>query len=169
MPRSTNRPPRSQPARFTAKRSAVQAIETITVRAALPTGSAPPPDGYHSVNPYIVVDGVENLIVFLSGVFDGTERGVREVSSDGVIEHAEIRIGDSVVMLSEASPAYPARPSVHFVYVEDADAAFAKAIKAGASPIHAPTDQPWGDRVGGFHDPFGNRWWVARHQPLGSN
>jgi PhnB protein len=126
-----------------------------------PTGSASLPDGYHSVNPYIVVEGVESLIGFLSVVFGGDEHGDREVSADGAIAHAEVRIGDSVVMLSDASAAYPARPCVHFVYVEDVDAVFEKAVNAGASPIVAPADQPWGDRVGGFHDPWANRWWVA--------
>jgi PhnB protein len=77
--------------------------------------SEPAPDGYHSVNPYIVVEGVESLLRFLSDVFGGIERGEREVSKEGVISHAEIRIGDSVVMLSEASSTYPARPCVNFV------------------------------------------------------
>jgi PhnB protein len=75
------------------------------------------PDGYHSVNPYIVVAGVESLIGFLRDVFDGIERGERETSADGTIGHAEVEIGDSVVMLSEATPAYPPRPSVNFAYV----------------------------------------------------
>jgi PhnB protein len=125
--------------------------------------SASAPDGYHSVNPYIVVNGVEGMLRFLSDVFGGIEHGDREVSTEGVISHAEIRIGDSVVMLSEASETYPARPCVNFVYVEDVDAVFQKALGAGATPILPPADQPWGDRVGGFHDPFANRWWVATH------
>lgn len=100
--------------------------------------SEPAPDGYHSVNPYIVVEGVESLLRFLSDVFGGIEHGEREVSKEGVISHAEIRIGDSVVMLSEASSTYPARPCVNFVYVEDVDAVFQKALGAGASPILPP-------------------------------
>ena len=119
------------------------------------------PDGYHSVNPYIVVAGVERLIGFLRDVFDGCERGEREVSADGTIEHAEVEIGDSVVMLSEARPAYPPRPCVNFAYVADVDAVFRKAVSAGGTPILEPTPQPWDDRVAGFHDPFENRWWVA--------
>jgi PhnB protein len=123
--------------------------------------STTPPDGYHSVNPYIVVEGVERLIRFLDDVFGAIERGKREVSAEGAVEHAEVQIGDSVVMLSEASAVYPARPCVHFAYVEDVDAVFARAVAAGASPILAPAEQTWGDRVGGFHDPLDNRWWVA--------
>ncbi len=126
------------------------------------------PDGYHSVNPYIVVTGVEGLVDFLRQVFGGVERGEREVSADGTIGHAEVQIGDSVVMLSEADAAYPSRPSVCFAYVADVDSVVQKAVAAGAELILEPTDQAWGDRVGGFHDPFDNRWWVATrmaHEP----
>ena len=101
------------------------------------------------------------MIGFLDDVFGGIERGKREVSAEGAVEHAEVQIGDSVVMLSEASAAYPARPCVHFAYVEDVDAVFDRAVAAGASAIHAPAEQSWGERVCGFHDPFDNRWWVA--------
>jgi PhnB protein len=121
------------------------------------------PDGYHSVNPYIVVEGVQRLIDFLGDVLNGVERGEREIRLDSTIGHAEVRIGDSIVMLSEATPDYPARPCVHFAYVDDVDAVFLKALGAGARPIIEPSQQPWGDRVGGFHDPFDNRWWVATH------
>ena len=109
------------------------------------------------------MEGVEGLLRFLGEVFEGIEHGDREVSTAGAISHAEIRIGDSIVMLSEASTTYPARPCVNFVYFEDVDAVFEKAVGAGASPILPPADQPWGDRVGGFHDPFANRWWVATY------
>jgi PhnB protein len=119
------------------------------------------PAGYHSVNPYIVVAGVESMIGFLRDVFEGSERGVREVAADGTIGHAEVEIGDSVVMLSEATSVYPPRACVNFAYVTDVDAVFRKALTAGATPILEPTAQPWGDRVAGFHDPFDNRWWVA--------
>jgi uncharacterized glyoxalase superfamily protein PhnB len=119
------------------------------------------PRGYHSVNPYIVVTGVQGLVDFLREVFGGVERGEREIAADGTIGHAEVQIGDSVVMLSEGSAAYPSRSSVCFTYVADVDSVVQKAVAAGAKLILEPTDQPWGDRVGGFHDPFDNRWWVA--------
>lgn len=121
------------------------------------------PDGYHSVNPYIVVDGVERLTGFLREVFDGVERGERELRRDGTVGHVEMQIGDSRVMLSDATTEYPARPCVNFVYVEDVDAVYRKAVAAAATPIAEPSEQSWGDRVGGFHDPFENRWWVASH------
>lgn len=123
----------------------------------------PLPEGYHNVNPYIVVDDAERLIAFLVGVFGGREQGSREVQPDGRIGHADVRIGDSLVMVSDASEAFPARPGVLFTYVDDVDATHGAALEAGATSILEPSDQPWGDRVGGFHDPFDNRWWVATH------
>jgi PhnB protein len=123
----------------------------------------PLPKGYHNVNPYILVAGVEPLIEFLAHAFGAKEDGERELTSDGRIGHAGVRIGDSVVMLSEASEVYPARPCVLFAYTDDVDATYRAALVAGATTILEPTNQAWGDRVGGFHDPFDNRWWVATH------
>jgi uncharacterized glyoxalase superfamily protein PhnB len=114
------------------------------------------------VNPYFVVDGAERLVDFLVGVFDGNDLG-RTLRPDGRIEHGDVRIGDSLVMLSEASDAYPARPCVHYVYVPDVDSTFQMALAEGATSIMEPADQPYGDRCCGFVDPFGNRWWVATH------
>ena len=125
-------------------------------------GGVPLPEGYHSVNPYIVADDTERLIDFLVKVFGAVEQG-RALGPDGRIDHADVRIGDSLVMLSEASAAYPARPCVHFVYVPDVDVTYRTALAAGATSILEPTEQSWGDRVGGFVDPFDNRWWVATH------
>ena len=125
------------------------------------TGAAAAPGGYHSINPYIVVEGVEELVGFLREVFGGVERGEREIAPDGTIGHTEVQIGDSVLMRSEASSAYPPRPSVNFAYVADVDSVFRAAISAGATTILELVMQPWGDRIGGFHDPFDNRWWVA--------
>jgi PhnB protein len=117
--------------------------------------------GYHSVNPYLVADSPVALIAWLCEVFDCTERGVREIASDGRISHAEMQLGDSVVMFSEASRDHPARPSVNFVYVPDVDSVYRRAVTARATKLHEPQDWPWGDRVAGFHDPADNRWWVA--------
>lgn len=117
--------------------------------------------GYQSVNSYLVSDSADALIAWLSGVFGCSERGVREIASDGRIGHAEVQLGDSVVMLSDASPDHPARPSVNYVYVPDVDSVFRRAVAAGGTNLREPEDWPWGDRVAGFHDPADNRWWVA--------
>ena len=123
---------------------------------------APLPFGYHSVNPYIVVRDASAFITFLIAVFDGTEQN-RELSPDGAIEHADVLIGDSLVMISEASDRYPERPCVHFVYVDNVDDVFERAVTNGSAALLVPTDQPWGDRVSGVTDRFGNRWWIATH------
>ena len=117
--------------------------------------------GYQSVNSYLVSDSADALITWLSEVFDCSERGVREIHADGRIGHAEVQLGNSVVMLSEASPDHPARPSVNYVYVPDVDCVYARAVAAGATNLREPQDWPWGDRVAGFHDLANNRWWVA--------
>jgi PhnB protein len=121
----------------------------------------PPPPGYHSVNPYIVVAGAAEFIAFLTTVFDGVEQEPRELRDDAAINHAEVMIGDSVVMISEADDTYDARPCVNFTYVDNVDAAHDRALAAGARPLVPPTDQAWGDRVSGIVDPFDNRWWIA--------
>ena len=123
----------------------------------------PLPPGYHSVNPYFVVEHAERFIDFLIAVFDGSEQGEREVRADGGIDHADVMIGDSVVMISEASLTYPARPSVAFAYVDDVDATYARALTEGSRSIFDPADQTWGDRVAGIFDPFDNRWWIGTH------
>jgi PhnB protein len=117
--------------------------------------------GYQSVNSYLVSDSADALIAWLSEVFACSERGEREIHSDGRIGHAEVQIGDSVVMLSDASPDGPARPSVNYVYVPEVDAVYERAVAARATNLREPQDWPWGDRVAGFHDPADNRWWVA--------
>jgi PhnB protein len=123
------------------------------------TGALPP--GYHSVNPYFVVENVESFIEFLTAVFQGSEYGARQLRADGRIEHADVTIGDSIVMISEASEQYPPRPAVTFAYVDDVDVTYARALTQRSRSILIPTDQPWGDRVAGILDPFDNRWWIA--------
>ena len=86
------------------------------------------------------------------------------MTPEGHIEHADVLIGDSLVMISAASDRFPARPCVHFVYVEDVDLVFDSAVSRGVEVLHTPSDQPWGDRVGGIIDSFQNRWWIATHQ-----
>jgi PhnB protein len=117
--------------------------------------------GYQSVNSYLVLDSAVALIAWLSAVFECAERGVREIDADGRIGHAEVQLGNSVVMLSDASADHPARPCVNFVYVADVDRVYERARAAGATNLREPEDWPWGDRVAGFHDPAENRWWVA--------
>jgi uncharacterized glyoxalase superfamily protein PhnB len=120
------------------------------------------PDGYHSVTPYLVVDGAARLIDFLRQTFDAEE--VERLAAPGNrIGHAELRIGDSRVMLGDARGEHKAMQAMLYVYVDDVDASFQHALAAGGSSVQAPTDQFYGDRSGGVKDPCGNIWYIATH------
>ena len=86
---------------------------------------------------------------------------MRELHPDRAIRHAQVRIGDSVVMLSDSRPDHPPIPSMIFLHVESADATYESALAAGAVSIRAPQDEPHGNRMGGVMDPFGVQWWMA--------
>lgn len=119
----------------------------------------PIPDGYHTVTPYLKVEGVAELIDFLKRAFEAVETE-RLPGPDGKVGHAEVRIGDSVVMMGEAGDGNP-MPAMIYLYVSDTDAAYKRALEAGATSLMEPADQFYGDRNGGVQDPFGNIWWVA--------
>jgi uncharacterized glyoxalase superfamily protein PhnB len=121
------------------------------------------PDGLHSVTPFLVVSGAAKLIAFLQQSFAAHELHCM-IRPDGTVMHAEVRIGDSVVMMGEATGGCPPMPSTLYLYVPDADAVYQRALQAGATSTMEPTDQFWGDRMAGVEDPAGNRWWIATHQ-----
>jgi PhnB protein len=120
------------------------------------------PDGYHNVTPYIVVDGAARLIDFLKEVF-GAEETTRLPGPDGKLGHAEVRIGDSLIMLADVGAENRAFPAMLHIYVDDCDATYDKAIAAGATSKRAPEDQFYGDRMAGVQDEFGNEFWIATH------
>jgi PhnB protein len=128
------------------------------------------PDGYHSVTPYLAVDGAENAIKFYEQAFGAKER-TRMQSPDGKIAHAEIEIGDSVVMLSDPLPDFVTKSPRELggtsasimLYVEDVDATIQQAIDAGATLEREIEDQFWGDRFGAVVDPYGHMWSIATH------
>lgn len=125
----------------------------------------PIPDQYHSVQPYLLVEGAAELIEFIKATF-GAEEALRMPQPDGRIGHAELRIGDSMVMLAEASTAEGSgepMPATVMTYVEDCDEVYRRAIEAGATSLREPADQFYGDRSAGVVDPFGNRWWFHTH------
>jgi PhnB protein len=119
----------------------------------------PVPEGYHSITPWIVSRDSARLIEFLNAAF-GAEEIARVVAEDGSIGHAEVRIGDSVVMMFDAKPHWPDTPAFLRLYVADGDAVFQQALRAGATPVTEMTHLFWGDRVGRVRDPFGNLWWI---------
>ena len=128
------------------------------------------PKGYHTVTPSIVVKGAAGAIDFYRKAL-GAEELMRFPGPDGSIMHAEIRIGDSVVMLGDEMPEQGGRspksiggtPVSFFVYKENVDAAWKQAVDAGAKTIMPLADQFWGDRTGCLEDPYGHRWWLAQH------
>jgi uncharacterized glyoxalase superfamily protein PhnB len=126
----------------------------------MPTALKAPPFGYHTATPYLNVKAAAGLIVFMQQVFDA-EVAQRLTGPDREVAHAELRIGDSLIMLSEASDHWPPMPAAVHLYVDDADASYRRALAAGAVSLLEPSDQFYGDRMAGVKDPFGNVWWLA--------
>jgi PhnB protein len=123
----------------------------------------PIPEGYRTVTPYLIVQGAESLIDFLKQGFAAKEIR-RTLHPSGCIMNAEVRIGDSMIMLSEAMGEFKANLSMIHLYVENADAIYERAIQAGGSSIMEPKDEFYGDRAAGIKDPTGNYWWIATHK-----
>jgi PhnB protein len=124
----------------------------------------PIPEGYHSVTPYLLVEDADGLIDFIKGAF-GAEETLRMPGPDGKIGHAELRVGDSIVMLAEASTSDRGTqfPAMLMVYVEDADKTYRRALEAGGSSLREPRDEFYGDRSSAVRDRFGNDWWIHTH------
>jgi PhnB protein len=120
------------------------------------------PKALHNVNVYMHPVRAEPVIGFLKRAF-GAQEIAKYASPDGVVHHAEIRVGDSVVEMGEAHGPYQPMQSMFYVYVPDCDAVYRRALAAGAKSIQEPKDQPYGDRSGGVTDPFGNTWYIATH------
>jgi len=125
-------------------------------------GKSYTPEGLHSVNAYLHPLRAEPVISFLKKAF-GAREIAKYASPDGVVHHAEVGVGDSVVEMGEAHGKYTPMPAMFYLYVPDCDAVYRRALAAGAKSISEPTDQPYGDRSGGVTDPFGNQWYIATH------
>jgi PhnB protein len=121
------------------------------------------PEGYHTVTPYLNVEGCAAALEFYKKAF-GAEETVRMPGPGGKIMHAEMRIGDSMIMLSDATPEHPASSVLLCLYVEDCDALFHRAIAAGAKQLRPLEDQFYGDRSGMVADPFGQHWGIMTHK-----
>ena len=129
------------------------------------------PEGYHTVTPYLILSGAGDAIAFYKKAL-GAEEVMRMADPGGKIHHAEIKIGDSRIMLADEHPELQALSpktvggspvSIH-LYVADVDAAVERAVTAGAKLIRPVADHFYGDRVGGIEDPFGYRWFIATHK-----
>jgi PhnB protein len=120
------------------------------------------PSGYRTVTPYLSVPDAQGLIDFMVKVFDATEREIIR-KPNGQINHAEVQIGDSVIMLGTTSSAYGVATATLYVYVDDADARYQRALQAGGTSLSEPANQFYGDRHAGVKDANGITWWVATH------
>jgi PhnB protein len=130
----------------------------------------PIPEGYHTLTAYLAVDNASEAIEFYKQAF-GAKEHVRMDAPGGKVGHAELAIGDSLIMLSDPFPQSQARPPKElggtsmgiFMYSEDVDAAIQQAVDAGATVEMAPEDMFWGDRFGSVLDPYGHLWSIATH------
>lgn len=136
----------------------------------MPSKVKPIPDGYHTATPYLIIQGAAAALDFYKKIFGATEF-VRMAQPDGKIGHAEMRIGDSVIMLADEVPqmgyrgpkALGGSPISLMLYVEDVDAVVARAVAAGATLTQPVQDKFYGDRNGVIEDPFGHVWTIATH------
>ena len=119
----------------------------------------PVPEGYHTVTPFIIAKGAAQLLDFMATAFGAIELA-RVPGENNTIGHAETKIGDSVVMTFDSKDDWPETPAFIRLYVEDCDATYHQALKAGGISVTVPTNMPWGDRGCRVGDPFGNIWWI---------
>ena len=120
------------------------------------------PEGYHTVTPYLLTSDAAKVLDFAKRAFGAAETE-RHEDDKGQVQHAAMRIGDSMVMVGQASDKFPAMQSMLYLYVPDVDAAYKRAIEAGGKSLREPTDEFYGDRSSGVTDPAGNQWWIATH------
>lgn len=127
----------------------------------------PVPEGYQTVSPFMIVEGAQKVLDFLTATFGAEVRSLTKgpANPDGSrpIMNAEVKVGTSMVMLADARENVPSMPTMLYVYVDDVDTVHKKALTAGGEEIMPPTDMFYGDRHGGVMDPAGNTWWIATH------
>lgn len=117
------------------------------------------PEGYQRVTPYLIVPDAAGFLAFTQKIFGATEK-YKMMRDEKIIRHAEISIGDSVIMFADSTEQYPPSPAGLFVYVTDADETYRQALAEGAVSVGEPADQSYG-RSCGVLDPFGNTWWIT--------
>lgn len=118
------------------------------------------PAGYRSVTPYFTVTDANRLIQFLELVFHAEVLN-RSTNGVGAVVHSEVRLGDTIVELSDANDRFGPRTNTLHIFVGDTDACYERALKAGAASLYEPADMPYGERSAGIADPFGNHWYIA--------
>jgi uncharacterized glyoxalase superfamily protein PhnB len=120
------------------------------------------PDGFHTVTPYLIVDGAAALIEFIRSAFDGRLTFITKTEENRVM-HATMTIGDSTIMISDTMEGMEAKVAMLYLYLENVDNVFKKAIDAKATSLREPKDEFYGDRAGCVQDKWGNVWWISTH------
>lgn len=118
------------------------------------------PEGYHTVCPYLIVPDGDRILAFMKEAFGATQRELHR-TPEGRVMHAEVQIGDSVVMLGESNEDFTGYKAMIHLYMPDVDEVFKRAVEAGGKPVREVSTQDYGDRTGGVEDPAGNQWWIA--------
>ena len=122
---------------------------------------------YRTVTPYLIVNDANSELRFLEAAFSGQVKECHR-TPDGSVMHAEVAIGDSLVMLGQCGPEWPARSAALYLWVDDVDATWMQALAAGGTEESKPEDKPYGHRNAGVIDPNGNTWWIAAPVRLGA-
>lgn len=122
----------------------------------------PVPEGFHTITPYLVAENAQGLIDFIENAFGGRVTFISK-TDNGKISHATMSIGDSIVMISDAMEGMPPQPAMLYLYLEDVDAVFRKAVQAKAAAVRQPLTEFYGDRSGAVKDQWNNMWWIATH------
>lgn len=117
------------------------------------------PEGYQQLMPYLIVENAAEFFGFMQNVFGAVEKH-KTMRTEKLIRHAELKIGESVIMFSDATAEFPQQNAAIFIYVDDCNQAYEKALSHGANAIMPPADQEYG-RSAGITDPFGNTWWIT--------
>ncbi len=119
------------------------------------------PEGFSTVNTYLMIKNPQELINWLFEVFEAEEQN-RTISPEGIIKNAILKIGDSCIMIAQASESFERMSTCLYLFVNDVDVVFKKAIKFGGKEIFPPEDMDYGDRQAGVQDPAGNYWWISK-------
>ena len=122
----------------------------------------PVPDGYQTITPYLVVKGAAQVVEFITRAFGAREVHVMKGPA-GEVRHGDLVVGNSHIMLGEASGLWPSQPTSLYLYLPDCDAVYNQALAAGGTSVQEPKTQFYGDRHGAVKDPAGNTWWIATH------
>ncbi|HTY22598.1 MAG TPA: VOC family protein [Desulfomonilaceae bacterium] len=122
----------------------------------------PIPEGFHTITPFLHVKGAARLLEFLKAAFGATEL-MRMPLPNGNIMHAEVKIGDSILMIDDVMGEYSPTSASFYLHVPDTDATYRAALAAGGTSVVEPANQFWGDRAAAVQDPAGNNWWIATH------